>query len=460
MVVTWLIALLACLAIISSGWIARTIIPPADPPFPAPDPGIVLMTRVAMGMQELGLPATAGFDLRTIKKEMTPLDQLRDAPDSPKRTSDLAGYLRLAIIMAEFEDSDAARHTIETIASFDELPEPIAEDIATLHRFYILGDRDTPFESGFRNRHGWFAELAATYQLDRADSAERAAILDNAVRRVIALFVFAGGFAIAAVVSLVLFIVTIVLLFGRQIQMRHRLRPDEPGIVNIAALETFTLFVVAFAVIKFASSLLENANLSEGALALAGIALLGAQWALALLVLWPLLRGVSLRDYSNALGIPRLLHIPREVFMGIAGYFALLPVVAIGFFISLGLTAIFNTQPSHPIQDEMTAGADPFIWLLIFSLAVIWAPFVEEAIFRGFLYHHCRRFVGIILSALVTGFLFAAIHPQGWTFVPVLMALGVNFALLRAWRGSLAAPITAHALHNSAILAFAYFVIA
>ncbi|TVQ81490.1 MAG: CPBP family intramembrane metalloprotease [Phycisphaeraceae bacterium] len=460
MVVTWLIALLACLAIISSGWIARTIIPPADPPFPGPDPGIVLMTRVAMGMQEMGLPATTGFDLRAIERELTPLDELRDAPESRQRTGDLAAHLRLAIILAEFGDADAARGTIETIASFDELPEPIAEDVATLHRFYIVGDRDTPFESGFRERHGWFAELAATYQIDRADSAERAAILDDAVRRVVALFVFGGGFIIASLAALVLFIIAIVLLFGRQIRMRHRIPSDEPGIVNIAALETFTLFVVAFAIIKFASSLLENANLSEGTLALAGIALLGAQWALALLVLWPLLRGVPLRHYTNALGVPRLLHIPREIFAGIAGYFALLPIVVLGFFITLGLTAIFDAQPSHPIQDEMAAGADPLMWLLIFSLAVIWAPFVEEAIFRGFLYHHCRRFVGIILSALVTGFLFAAIHPQGWTFVPVLMALGINFAILRAWRGTLVAPITAHALHNGAILTLAFFLIA
>jgi membrane protease YdiL (CAAX protease family) len=36
--------------------------------------------------------------------------------------------------------------------------------------------------------------------------------------------------------------------------------------------------------------------------------------------------------------------------------------------------------------------------------------------------------------------------------VPALMALGFIFAMLREWRGSLIAPITAHALNNGMVV--------
>jgi membrane protease YdiL (CAAX protease family) len=32
------------------------------------------------------------------------------------------------------------------------------------------------------------------------------------------------------------------------------------------------------------------------------------------------------------------------------------------------------------------------------------------------------------------------------------MALGFNFALMRIWRGSLIAPMVAHALHNTVLV--------
>jgi membrane protease YdiL (CAAX protease family) len=43
------------------------------------------------------------------------------------------------------------------------------------------------------------------------------------------------------------------------------------------------------------------------------------------------------------------------------------------------------------------------------------------------------------------------IHPQGWAGVPAIMVLASTFSLLRMWRQSLIAPITAHALNNDLI---------
>jgi membrane protease YdiL (CAAX protease family) len=48
-------------------------------------------------------------------------------------------------------------------------------------------------------------------------------------------------------------------------------------------------------------------------------------------------------------------------------------------------------------------------------------------------------------------FVFAALHPQGWTAIPVLMSIAVVLGILREWRGSSIASMTAHALNNAAV---------
>ena len=50
---------------------------------------------------------------------------------------------------------------------------------------------------------------------------------------------------------------------------------------------------------------------------------------------------------------------------------------------------------------------------------------------------------------------FASVHPQGWTGVPVLMAMAFNFAIVREWRGSLIAPMTMHFCTNAFTLVVA-----
>jgi membrane protease YdiL (CAAX protease family) len=49
----------------------------------------------------------------------------------------------------------------------------------------------------------------------------------------------------------------------------------------------------------------------------------------------------------------------------------------------------------------------------------------------------------------VVSLVFAAIHPQGWVAIPVLGSIALILAALREYRGSLIAPMTAHALNNA-----------
>ena len=86
--------------------------------------------------------------------------------------------------------------------------------------------------------------------------------------------------------------------------------------------------------------------------------------------------------------------------------------------------------------------------LQILVLASLFAPIIEETMFRGLLLHHLRQKWHWVISSLVVATIFAVIHPQGITGVPVLIAIALVLAALREWRGSIIAPMTAHALNN------------
>ena len=45
-------------------------------------------------------------------------------------------------------------------------------------------------------------------------------------------------------------------------------------------------------------------------------------------------------------------------------------------------------------------------------------------------------------------------HGYEFLMLAPVMALGFTFALMREWRGSLIAPMTAHFVHNGALMSF------
>ena len=116
-----------------------------------------------------------------------------------------------------------------------------------------------------------------------------------------------------------------------------------------------------------------------------------------------------------------------------------------------------NAAPTHPIV-HMLQG-DGWHVLKLYGLACVFAPLLEEAMFRGALFHHLRRRWNWLISATIVALLFAIIHPQGWTLVPTLGAIAIVLAALREWRGSLLASITAHATNNFIVLTIALLVL-
>ena len=117
---------------------------------------------------------------------------------------------------------------------------------------------------------------------------------------------------------------------------------------------------------------------------------------------------------------------------------------------------------AHVLEELLEALAGK----VVVVLACVAAPIVEEIMFRGLLYRYLREaslqrglFSSALISALVSSFLFAVIHPQGLAAVPILMGLAGGFCLVREWRASLLSSMVAHGLNNYIALSMTRFIL-
>jgi membrane protease YdiL (CAAX protease family) len=331
------------------------------------------------------------------------------------------------------------------------LPAWFEEDLRALRGIYEAGSAEAAgLEESARaalvERHGWFGELALAHGLEASDPAR-----SSVVSRGTFTLVTVGGVVMIALVAFATGVVLWILAVAgvRALRMRGGYSAPSPG--GSAYLEVGPLFLLGFLLVGIAAGAVQQAS----GLDLSWLLV----WLLLPIAMWPVLRGSPWRNWRYACGWHAGRGVAREVGAGFVGYLMALPIFAIGvlaMFVLMGLwTAIFGAEdgptPSHPIVEEMTQAG----WwgaVKVYLLAAVWAPVVEETVFRGALYHHLRGWMAPIGAALVTGFIFAVIHPQGLVAIPALMALGVAFALIREWRGSIIAPIVAHALHNGALM--------
>jgi membrane protease YdiL (CAAX protease family) len=81
-------------------------------------------------------------------------------------------------------------------------------------------------------------------------------------------------------------------------------------------------------------------------------------------------------------------------------------------------------------------------------VTILLVPFAEELLFRGILYPWLKQVGFPRLALWGTAFLFAAVHVNLVTFIP-LMVLALVLTVLYERTGNLLAPITAHALFNA-----------
>ena len=146
----------------------------------------------------------------------------------------------------------------------------------------------------------------------------------------------------------------------------------------------------------------------------------------------------------------------RKVGIGLYGYLCTLPIIAVVLLL-VGIASKFLPEPSHPISEDI-ASASGLDWLAIFLTAAVLAPLLEEITFRGMLFPAIATRLRPIMAVVVSGVLFAAIHPQGPLVWPALATTGGVAAYLRYYSGSLIPSIVLHMVHNGLIFAFSTLV--
>jgi len=191
-----------------------------------------------------------------------------------------------------------------------------------------------------------------------------------------------------------------------------------------------------------------------------------------LALLWPLLRGISWKDVKEDMGLHLGKQPWKEIVMGPLIYIKMLPALALSVVVLAVMMKLFREAPSssnpfapvdqaaHPIIAAFK-GADKKTLLVLFFQMSVMAPVIEEIMFRGVLYQHLREYsarfgtvMSVILSAFISSFIFAALHPQGLMLVPFLMLIAFLFVFAREWRGSLLPGMMAHGIHNGVIFLF------
>jgi len=263
---------------------------------------------------------------------------------------------------------------------------------------------------------------------------------------------FKTFFIIIGVVSLAGFISLFSFLFYGFKYLRGKLQPSLFVAKDADPLiEVFCLYLVWFIAGSHLVGWLAADESVIGKLKFQG----GLVLSSLLLLYWPYLRGYNTKELLFGKGFSfgkffrDLLTTPWAYLASLAPF-----IVFMGLYtVVLSWLGIDLQSASHPITPILGGDSESesrFPW--IFFLAAICAPIVEEVMFRGALYGWLRSKLSIWPCLLISGFIFALVHPQGPVGVVPLTLIGIFFAALREWRGSFTTPILAHAIHNGTIV--------
>ena len=347
-------------------------------------------------------------------------------------------------VLVELAGPDNALPDLQRLAAIQG-DNPEARDAAVFLRLYSQGS-DTLSRQQRREveKYGWIGHLALSYGKSSLDPARRA-VIHSAVRAFVATVIFVLGALAALAAGTILFITAIILWRNKRLRGCFS-PPQNPG---APLLEAFAIFLTGMIVLPAGFGwMLPGFQTAAVILAIP---------AVILAIIWPRIRGSKWQEYRIAIGWHCGQGVVREIGSGILGYLAGLPLLFLMLIPAMLLSRYSGTVPTHPIANEING--NPVTMVFIMALACIWAPVVEETLFRGVLFGYLCRRLHWMVSGIFTGFLFAIIHPQGWIAVPVLASIGFTLCAIRQWRGSIIASMTAHALNNGAVLLFAFAIL-
>jgi membrane protease YdiL (CAAX protease family) len=356
-------------------------------------------------------------------------------------------YMVSALALVEsFLESDSVRieKTIARLVGTD------PGSVAVLTKAAVSRGLSDEERETLRRELGWFADLARGPGLENSPQDEQIRMGSLVVLG--ALGVILTGVAVGLGVGAVL-----LFLHLRRVQRdpKNNAFVPDPAPRGVL-LECFALYLGIMTIGALAGAWFGN-----------GISIGGYAASVVIPLLWVPLRGVRWSDFCQWIGLHRGEGWLREIGCGCVGYLGVLAIASIGVFLTLLLTIIAGwiegtagplgsggstvAPEPHPIVGWMYEGT---FWTRIACLALAsgFAPLFEEIFFRGALYRYFRGKFRFLSSAVFAGIIFAALHPQGFYAIPALASIGVGLSLLREWRDSLIAPMTAHAINNGVLV--------
>ena len=109
--------------------------------------------------------------------------------------------------------------------------------------------------------------------------------------------------------------------------------------------------------------------------------------------------------------------------------------------------AFTRAKPQEAALTLFSSTHDTALLVTFAVLAALAAPFVEEFIFRGFLFNALLRYTPVWVAAIVSGCVFGISHGSPSAFLP-LACSGVVLAYVYYVSGSLTAAMLTHGLFN------------
>ncbi len=411
---------------------AQSLLPEVEEEPLRDDPSLRFLSRYVFGAAQL---------LKSLPQSEATVDQLAQSLEEGAKSE--VDRLRMASVLAELRGADAALEELTRLSESGS--QELAEDLGHLIRVYQEGSDslDAQTQDRLIERHGWYARLALSFDKPPSDPLRRS-VRSPALRAAAAAAAAVAAVGIAVPVGLILFSIAFMRRRKGQLKMRNAGSLNRYRGGSGLLLEAFVVYLIAFILLSVVGVMLD---------AITGLSLFAwlAGWPVLLVALWPAARGMELQRLKEALGWYRGDGFLREAGYGLVGYLAGFPIILLGILGAGVLARLTDDSGAHPLALEL-ASAPTWRMLQIFSIGCLLAPLSEELMFRGALYSHLRMKLHYVVSGLITGLIFAAIHPQGLVGIPVLAAVGLALALIREWRGSIIGPIVAHAAHNFSAL--------
>lgn len=146
-----------------------------------------------------------------------------------------------------------------------------------------------------------------------------------------------------------------------------------------------------------------------------------------------------------------------DLFLGFLTWFIATPVVlTLAEFAEVITTLIFERPeaPQLAVEALKQATGHPMAFFMILLSILLFAPFLEEYLFRGLLQTWLRKTAGSLNAIFLSGFAFALLHfapQQKWTNIPLIISLftfGCYLGFVYEKSRSLFAPIVLHVTFN------------